>query len=83
MNYRLFVATIINVLKIFGKGRVSMKKAYVKPELNASMNGTLEGVYACYDYETSSNKDNYYYQPSYPCQPQPRCGGRVTVYIGW
>ena len=23
-----------------------MKKSYVKPELNASMNGTLEGVYA-------------------------------------
>lgn len=45
-----------------------MKRSYVKPELNASMNGTLEGVYAyaCgpWDYvpyqpdcKTSSNKE--------------------------
>ncbi|WP_022765662.1 hypothetical protein [Butyrivibrio sp. XPD2006] len=32
-----------------------MKKAYVAPKLNASMNGTLEGVYACTTIE--SNKD--------------------------
>ena len=83
LELSLICATIINVLKIFGKGRVNMKKAYVKPELNASMNGTLESVYACYDYETSSNKGNNSNWQPYPCQPQPSCGGRVTVYIGW
>ncbi len=35
-----------------------MKKAYVAPKLNASMNGTLEGVYACYEDDNSSNKQN-------------------------
>ncbi len=34
-----------------------MKKAYVKPQLNVSMNGTLEGVYACYGYENKQNPE--------------------------
>ena len=52
-----------------------MKKAYVKPELKASMNGTLEGVYACPDYNTGSNKEQQNcwdpcYNPCWnPCQP--------------
>lgn len=57
-----------------------MKKAYVKPELNVSMNGTLEGVYACYGYEPRQNpqpssKNNNGNSGCYnPCNPQPsRC----------
>ena len=52
-----------------------MKKAYVKPELKASMNGTLEGVSACPDYNTGSNKEQQNswdpcYNPCWnPCQP--------------
>ncbi len=39
-----------------------MKRVYEKPELNESMNGTLEGVYACYgyyDYGCGSYDYNY------------------------
>ena len=44
-----------------------MKKVYVKPMLNESMNGTLEGVYACNDGENGSNKGNC--NPCKPCDP--------------
>ena len=57
-----------------------MKKTYVKPVINASMNGTLEGVYACYDYKTSSRKDNNCWQPSNPCTPQPGCGYEIAIW---
>ncbi len=47
-----------------------MKKSYVKPVLNSSMEGTLEGVYAygqagCYGFG---------WKPCYhrPCQPEKR-----------
>ena len=56
-----------------------MKRSYVKPELNASMNGTLEGVYAYAcgptwvpyqpDCKTSSNKEEK------PCKPKKECSG--------
>ena len=54
-----------------------MKKSYVKPELNASMNGTLEGVYAyaCAlcgptpqpNSTTSSNNELPQDEPDYGC----------------
>ena len=50
-----------------------MKKAYVAPKLNASMNGTLEGVYACYEDENSSNKQN---------SPEPDGGYCIEIEIG-
>lgn len=59
-----------------------MKKAYVKPELKSSMKGTLEGVYACPDYSTSSNKNNCGWDPCYdPCKPKRDCG--YSMYICW
>ena len=54
-----------------------MKKTYVKPMLNASMNGTLEGVYACNVPEHCSNKNHnhhHHQDPKPNPNPYPGCG---------
>ena len=61
-----------------------MKKAYVKPVLKASMNGTLEGVYACPSPDTNSRKDNNCWDPCNnpcynPCQPSYGYGASFTI----
>jgi hypothetical protein len=50
-----------------------MKKEYVKPMLNASMNGTLEGVYACNDPWNCSNKNHHHHHEDPKPQPPQDC----------
>lgn len=53
LTTKIYCASI-KYKKICKKGGFDMKKKYEKPEVALSMNGTLEGVFACGD-EDSNN----------------------------
>jgi len=56
-----------------------MKKVYEKPELNESMNGTLEGVYACYGYDYNYSCGGYDYNYNCNQQNDEPSSGTTTV----